>query len=235
MKAVFAMIMGATLLSAVLAITPEQCQQITHTSFLPEKEYCQNYVYHINLALHYAEVFYDCPRQAAFLAYVIYQTSYYQILDDYSSIENLDYRNFDDELGNNQEGDGIRYHIRGALRYMAGRRMYTEYGKALGVDFEKNPDLAGRPEWAFKVAAHQWKTSGANKLADQNTALAFRQISQPLFNCTKTLDYCEMGALALGLWEKAKQVLNCKEKQGQYMFHCCRTPHYVGLFEQIFL
>ena len=60
------------------------------------------------------------------------------------------------DLGNNQPGDGYKYHGRGYLQY-TGRYNYTKYGDMFGVDLKNNPDIAAEPEMAAKLAIAFWK------------------------------------------------------------------------------
>jgi putative chitinase len=71
------------------------------------------------------------------------------------------------ELGNTQPGDGFRYRGNGILQ-TTGRGAHRETGRAVGVDFENNPDLATTPEHALKPALHEWTKNGMNAFADRN-------------------------------------------------------------------
>jgi putative chitinase len=58
--------------------------------------------------------------------------------------------------GNDQPGDGYRYHGRGYLP-VPGKDHYRAAGKALGLDLVGHPELAAEPEHAAKIAAWYWK------------------------------------------------------------------------------
>ena len=60
------------------------------------------------------------------------------------------------DLGNNEVGDGWRFHGRGYFQY-TGRYNYTTYGQKFGIDLQSNPDLAAEPELAAKLAIAYWK------------------------------------------------------------------------------
>lgn len=76
-------------------------------------------------------------------------------------------------LGNTQPGDGERYMGRGLIQ-ITGRsnyRMCTERMAGLleGVDvpdFEEQPELLERPDWAALTAALFWKQKNLNRFAD---------------------------------------------------------------------
>jgi predicted chitinase len=78
-------------------------------------------------------------------------------------------------LGNKKKGDGFRYRGRGPIQ-LTGRANYIKYGQLLGVDLEGNPDLAAKPEYAFRTAGLYWKLNGLNELADVEdfTAITLR-------------------------------------------------------------
>lgn len=69
------------------------------------------------------------------------------------------------DLGNVNPGDGARYHGRGIIQ-ITGRANYREYGQALGLPLEDQPQLAETPDVAAKVAALYWKRRGINAHAD---------------------------------------------------------------------
>lgn len=68
-------------------------------------------------------------------------------------------------LGNNQPGDGARYHGRGIFQ-LTGRTNYGLFGRKIGVDLESNPALAARPDISLRVACEYWRAKGLNALAD---------------------------------------------------------------------
>jgi putative chitinase len=54
------------------------------------------------------------------------------------------------ELGNDQPGDGVRYHGRGYVM-ITGRRNYRKMGSILGLPLEASPELALDPDAAMKI------------------------------------------------------------------------------------
>lgn len=65
-----------------------------------------------------------------------------------------------------ESGDGFRYRGRGAIQ-LTGRENYRKFGLAVGLDLERNPDLASDPGVAYRTAAAFWKSKGCNELADR--------------------------------------------------------------------
>ena len=61
------------------------------------------------------------------------------------------------DLGNSQPGDGKKFMGRGYIQ-ITGRGNYARYGKKIGVDLEKYPELAEKPDNAAKLAIEYWKT-----------------------------------------------------------------------------
>jgi predicted chitinase len=69
------------------------------------------------------------------------------------------------ELGNTEKGDGFKFRGRGAIQ-ITGRSNYKEFSKIIGIDLLNDPDLAEKPEHAFKIACAFWQMHGLNELAD---------------------------------------------------------------------
>jgi putative chitinase len=69
------------------------------------------------------------------------------------------------DLGNDQPGDGALFHGRGPIQ-LTGRLNYRNYGRALGLDFESNPQIVALPAIGILVACRYWVDHGLNALAD---------------------------------------------------------------------
>lgn len=61
-------------------------------------------------------------------------------------------------MGNDQPGDGYKYHGRGYIQ-LTGKNQYREAGEALGLDLVNQPELAAQPEHAAAIAVLYWKTN----------------------------------------------------------------------------
>lgn len=70
-------------------------------------------------------------------------------------------------LGNTQPGDGIRYCGRGLIQ-LTGRANYRTTGKRIGLDLERQPELAEQPENAVLIACDYWGSRNINKFADRD-------------------------------------------------------------------
>lgn len=91
-----------------------------------------------------------------------------EIADQYArnpkKIANMVYSN---RMGNRDEasGDGYRFRGRGCIQ-LTGHANYFHAGKALGVDFVKDPDLVATPMYAALTAGWFWSTHDCNRLAE---------------------------------------------------------------------
>jgi len=130
-------------------------------------------------------------RQAAFLGQCMHESSGFRRLEedlDYSAeglmrtwpsrFPNMDtaekYANHPEKIankvyagkmGNTEEGDGWKFHGRGAIQ-LTGRDNYDRCSKALGVDFIAQPELLIEPRYAILSAGWIWNKLGLNELAD---------------------------------------------------------------------
>jgi predicted chitinase len=83
-------------------------------------------------------------------------------------------------LGNTELGDGVRYRGRGYMQ-LTGRDNYRSVGRLLGIDLERNPELAARPDIAARVALLYWKQRVRPKVKDwSNVAEVTRPINSRL-------------------------------------------------------
>jgi len=101
-------------------------------------------------------------RRAAFLAQLAHESGEFQYMEDIASGEKYEGRR---DLGNTEPGDGPRYKGRGPFQ-LIGRANYRAAGEALGVELEKHPALAARPDIACLVAGWFWTARQLNPLAD---------------------------------------------------------------------
>lgn len=60
-------------------------------------------------------------------------------------------------MGNNEPGDGYKFHGRGYMQ-LTGKDNYRAAGEALGLDLVKHPELAAKPENAAKIATWYWNS-----------------------------------------------------------------------------
>ena len=74
-------------------------------------------------------------------------------------------------LGNDQRGDGFRYLGRGPGQ-LTGRDNYRFYGRLLGLDLERHPELV--ENWSIGLLAFcaYWNRYGLNAFADQDSLIA---------------------------------------------------------------
>lgn len=103
-------------------------------------------------------------RVCHFLAQCAHESDSFKTLQEYASGAAYEGRK---DLGNTQPGDGKRYKGRGIIQ-LTGRANYREYGKALGIDLEGNPELAMDPETSVRTALEYWKRKGLNAYADKD-------------------------------------------------------------------
>lgn len=110
-------------------------------------------------------------RAAMFIAQLAHESGELRYMEEIASGAAYENRR---DLGNTQPGDGKRFKGRGAIQ-LTGRSNYEKFGRLLGVDLVRNPQLAARPEYSFRIAGLYWQQRGLNALADAGN---FREITK---------------------------------------------------------
>jgi putative chitinase len=101
-------------------------------------------------------------------------------------------------LGNNQEGDGWKYHGRGLIQ-LTGRENYERCGSSLGVDLIGNPDWLLDPKYSALSAGWFWNKKGLNELADQQEhGMITKRINGGLLGLDDRLQKTTKALAALG-------------------------------------
>jgi putative chitinase len=111
-------------------------------------------------------------RIAHFLAQTCHESAGFRTTQEFASGEAYEGRA---DLGNTRRGDGRRYKGRGLLQ-LTGRANYREFGQALGVDLENDPEAAAEPVLSLKIACEFWKRRGINAHADRDDVIAVTRV-----------------------------------------------------------
>jgi len=103
-------------------------------------------------------------RKAHLVAQLAHESDRFRALEEYASGAAYEGRA---DLGNTEPGDGKRYKGRGVIQ-LTGRANYRRAGEYLGLDLERQPDLAALPAVAYMTAAFYWLDRGINAKADRD-------------------------------------------------------------------
>lgn len=106
-------------------------------------------------------------REAMFIAQVAHESGGFHYVKELASGANYEGR---EDLGNTEQGDGIRYKGRGLIQ-ITGRANYITCADALAIDCIEQPEILERPDLAARSAAWFWQTRGLNELADKGDFL----------------------------------------------------------------
>ena len=102
----------------------------------------------------------DKTERAMFLAQMAHETGNFKYSEEIHDGSNYEGSKM---LGNTEPGDGKRFKGRGYIQ--TGRWNYGHYGKKVGVDLIKNPELGPDPKVAADVAIAYW-----NERVDRSAA-----------------------------------------------------------------
>lgn len=106
-------------------------------------------------------------RLVHFIAQLGHESDGFKAMEEYASGAAYEGRK---DLGNVFAGDGRRYKGRGPIQ-ITGRANYRQYGKALGIDLERYPELASNPCIGMQLALEYWKQRGLSAYADNDDIL----------------------------------------------------------------
>lgn len=108
-------------------------------------------------------------RVQHFLAQIFHESARLFYVEELASGSAYDVGKLAVNLGNTpaDDGDGERLKGRGLIQ-ITGTTNYKAVGKALGIDFFKNPDLLEQPKFAALSAGWYWDKRGLNQFADKD-------------------------------------------------------------------
>ncbi|UQN08622.1 glycoside hydrolase family 19 protein [Deinococcus sp. QL22] len=101
--------------------------------------------------------------------------------------------------GSPESGDGYCYRGRGMIQ-LTGREHYRTYGKVIGHDLERDPDLLLQYGVSSLAAGAFWKARGLNRWADINDVTSVtRIINGELNGLQERIEYLHRAKRALGI------------------------------------
>jgi putative chitinase len=106
-------------------------------------------------------------RLQHFLTQLGHESDGYKAMEEYATGKAYEGRK---DLGNIYPGDGVRYKGRGPIQ-ITGRSNYRKFGKLIGINLEKYPELASNPCIGMRLALEYWKDKNLNAYADVDEIL----------------------------------------------------------------
>lgn len=111
-------------------------------------------------------------RLAHFLAQLIHESGSFRYMEEIASGQAYEGRR---DLGNTEPGDGKRFKGRGPLQ-VTGRANYRRYGRRVGIDIERHPEIAAIPSIGLHLACEYWRVNGLNTFADADDCLRITKL-----------------------------------------------------------
>ena len=103
-------------------------------------------------------------RLVHFMAQLAHESGSFKYMEEIASGAAYEGRK---DLGNTQPGDGVRYKGRGPIQ-CTGRANYRTYGRKIGINLERYPELAANPSIGLHIACVYWADRKLNELADKD-------------------------------------------------------------------
>lgn len=107
-------------------------------------------------------------RLAHFMAQIAHESGNFKYMEEIASGQAYEGRK---DLGNTQPGDGKLFKGRGVLQ-LTGRANYRTYGRKIGINLERYPELAANPSIGLHIACVYWDDRKLNALADNDDVTA---------------------------------------------------------------
>lgn len=106
-------------------------------------------------------------RLAHFMAQLCHESGSFRYMEEIASGAAYEGRA---NLGNTQPGDGKRFKGRGPIQ-LTGRANYRQFGRAIGIDLERHPEIAAVPSIGLHTALEYWANRKLNDWADRDDVL----------------------------------------------------------------
>lgn len=103
-------------------------------------------------------------RLAHFMAQLMHESGNFRYMEEIASGAAYEGRR---DLGNTVAGDGRKFKGRGPIQ-LTGRANYRSYGRIIGIDIERHPDVAALPSIGLWTALEYWRQNNLNALADRD-------------------------------------------------------------------
>lgn len=107
-------------------------------------------------------------RLAHFMGQVAHESGGFRYMEEIASGAAYEGRA---DLGNVRPGDGVRFKGRGPIQ-LTGRANYRRFGRAIGIDLERHPEIVAFPSIGLWAGCEYWANRSINAKADADDLLA---------------------------------------------------------------